>query len=34
MKETKEIFRFAFEADEMSVIAQTLINEANQKYGN
>lgn len=34
MKETKEIFRFAFDADRMNVIAQTLINEANKKYGN
>ena len=32
MKETKEIFRFAFEADDMSMIAKTLIETATAKY--
>ena len=31
MKETKEIFRFAFEADEEQAIAQTLLTAANEK---
>ena len=34
MKETKEIFRFAFEIDDLNAIAKTLINEADRKYGN
>ena len=34
MKETKEIFRFAFEDDEMITITQTLMEAANKKYGN
>jgi tRNA 2-selenouridine synthase len=34
MKETKEIFRFAFEDDELKPIAETLIEAANKKYGN
>ena len=34
MKETKEVFRFAFEESNASVIAAILIEEANRKYGN
>jgi len=34
MKETKEIFRFAFEEDNAKAIAYTLIAEGNKKYGN
>lgn len=34
MKETKEIFRFAFEENNAHAIANTLIAEANKKYGN
>ncbi len=33
MKETKEIFRFAFEEDNAEAIANTLIAAANRKYG-
>jgi tRNA 2-selenouridine synthase len=34
LKETKDIFRFAFETDDINTVAKTLINEANKKYGN
>lgn len=34
LKETKEIFRFAFEENNYTAIAKTLINEADKKYGN
>jgi tRNA 2-selenouridine synthase len=34
MKETKDVFRFAFETDDMTAIAKTLIAEATRLYGN
>jgi tRNA 2-selenouridine synthase len=34
MKETKDVFRFAFENDDVNIIARTLIAEADKKYGN
>ncbi len=34
MKETKEVFRFAFEEEDVKSIASTLIEAANKKYGN
>jgi hypothetical protein len=33
MKETKEIFRFSFEEDDINLMAKTLIEEADKKYG-
>ncbi|MFN8322278.1 MAG: tRNA 2-selenouridine(34) synthase MnmH [Chitinophagales bacterium] len=34
MKETKEILRISFEADDLNAIATTLLETANMKYGN
>lgn len=34
MKETKEVYRFAFEQNDIAAIAECLIQEANTKYGN
>jgi tRNA 2-selenouridine synthase len=34
MKETKDVFRIAFETDDVNAIAKTLITEAEKKYGN
>jgi tRNA 2-selenouridine synthase len=34
MKETKDVFRFSFETDDMTAIAKTLVAEADRLYGN